>query len=177
MVEQEKANATLTLSLEKERDVAVIIGQKGVVARSIEADFKCRIDIEKKTLIVTIKGGSEDIREAAARKMKELVTKDREETIARQLLAKEKKDHIELVAVKNNTISCDHISKNDDLDALKANEIEKNISSNQFPTKPVGVAKSSKNGNNKKKKKKVDSSVNEGTEAGKSLFAMLMSQD
>jgi rRNA processing protein Krr1/Pno1 len=179
LVTQEKANATLTLSLEKERDAAVVIGQKGVVARSIEEDYKCRIDVDKKTLVVTVKGGSEDQREAAVNKMKELVAKDREETIARQVLAKEKKkDNAEQVAVDYDTKSNDQISKCDGSDVLKAEEDDKKPPSNQFPTKPVGIAKTPKNGNGKKKKKnKVDTSVNEGTEAGKNLFAMLLSQD
>lgn len=179
LVTQEKANATLTLSLEKERDAAVVIGQKGVVARSIEEDYKCRIDVDKKTLTVTVKGGSEDQREAAVNKMKELVAKDREETIARQVLAKEKKkDNAEHVAVDDGTKINDLISKCDGLDTLIAKEDDKKPPSNQFPTKPVGIAETPKNRNGKKKKKKkIDTSVNEGTEAGKSLFAMLLSQD
>jgi len=82
------------------------------------------------------------------------------------------------VAVDYDTKSNDQISKCDGSDALKAEEDDKKPPSNQFPTKPVGIAKTPKNGNGKKKKKnKVDTSVNEGTEAGKNLFAMLLSQD
>jgi len=177
LVTQERANATITLSLEKERDVAVIIGSKGAVARSIEADYKCSINVDKKTLIVAVKGGSEEQREAAVTKMKELVSKDRMETISRQVLAaKVEKDNIEFEAVKDESKLVGQSSKNDDFDALKADEDEKKTLSNQFPNKPVGIAKILKSGNGKKKKK-INASVNEGTEAGKSLFAMLMSQD
>jgi len=171
----EKANASLTLSLEKERDVAVIIGLKGAVARSIEVDFKCRIDVDKKTLIVTVKGGSEDQRKGAVTKMMELVTQDREETIARQVIAKVKEDNAELVAVKDDSKILEPNPKKDGV--LKVDEDETKTISDQYPTEPVGIAKILKNGNGKKKKNKVDSSIDEGTEAGKNLFAMLMSQD
>jgi len=177
LVTQERANATTALSLEKERDVAVIIGSKGAVARSIEADYKCSINVDKKTLIVTVKGGSEEQREAAVTKMKELVSKDHLEIIARQVLAaKVEKDNIEFKVVKDESKIVGQSSKNDCFDALKADEDEKKTLSNEFPNKPVGIAKILKSGNGKKKKK-IDASVNEGTEAGKSLFAMLMSQD
>lgn len=197
LVMRENSNARLTFSLEREQDIAAIIGQKGIVARSIEEDFKCKIDVDKKTLVVTVKGQSEEQREAAMNKMKELVEKYRDEATARQALAKEQRENIELVATKDNATAMEPVpagsqnlpkTKNIDLDALKVEEEDKKSQippkeedkKSQFPSKPVGVAADpSKNGNGKKKKKKkkVDASLTEGTEAGKSLFAMLMSQD
>jgi len=87
----------------------VIIGQNGVVARSIEKEYNCRIGIDKKTLTVTINGESEDQRRPVAKKIKEVVLKDRGETIGRQALAKEK-----VVAVKDSSVSFDQDSKTDD---------------------------------------------------------------
>jgi len=178
---REKANASSAFSLERERDVFTIIGQKGVVARSIEEDYKCRVDVDKKTLMVTVKGESENQRNAAVNKMKELIAKDREEATTRSALAKEQKANGGCNKVDISVTAEPQLfskTKNGDLNAQNGEENDKMNTCNQFPNQPVGVAKSSKNGHGKKKKKKkVDASIDEGTEAGKNLFAMLMSQD
>jgi len=176
---RERANATLEMTLEREQDIAAIIGLKGIIARSIEDDYKCRIDVDKKSLIVTVKGPSESQRDAAMSKMKELIESYHYERTVREALAKEHRENIDLDATKDviNGMETESLiaSKNHCIDSNVLGMEEDNKKS-QFPTKPVGVgAKSSKNGHGKKKK--VDASINEGTEAGKSLFAMLTSQD
>jgi rRNA processing protein Krr1/Pno1 len=179
---REKANTTLEMTLERSQDIAAIIGQKGVVARSIEEEHKCRINVDKKSLIVTIRGPSEEQREAAMSKMKEFIETYHHQRIAREVEAKEKRENIVLSATKNDVNGIEPVptelpilseNKNADSDALRVEEDHKK---SQFPTKPVGgAAKSPKNGHGKKKK--VYASMNEGTEAGKSLFAMLTSED
>jgi len=179
---REKANATLEMTLERNHDMAAIIGPKGIVARSIEEDYKCRIDVDKKTLIVTVRGPSEGQREAATSKMKELIESYHNERTAREAAAKEQRENMDLSATKDGVNVMEPIateslisSQNEivETDALGVKEGNKK---SQYPTKPVGVAaKSFKNDYGKKKK--VDALVNEGTEGGLSLFAMLTSQD
>lgn len=175
---RERANATLEMTLEREQDVAAIIGQKGIVARSIEDDYNCRIDVDKKSLIVTVKGQSESQREAAMSKMKELIESYHNERTTREALAKEQRENIDLNATKDvvngmEPASTESLiaSKNHCIDSNVLG-VEEDIKQSQFPTNPVGVGAKSSN-----KKKKVDASINEGTDAGKSLFAMLTSQD
>jgi len=179
---REKASATLEMTLEREQEIAAILGQNGVVARSIEEDYKCRINVDKKSLIVTIRGPSEEQREAAMSKMKELIETYHNQRITREVEAKEKRENSVLSATNNDVNEIEPVptelpilSKNEnaDSDALRVEEDHKK---SQFPTKPVGVAsKSPKNGH--VKKKKVYASMNEGTKAGKSLFALLTSEE
>jgi len=178
--EREKANATLEMTLEREQDIAAIIGPKGVVARSIEEEFKCRFDVDKKTLIVKVRGPNEAQREAAISKMKELIETYRNEKTAREVEAKAQKDNIELSPTRN-ALNGVELAPTEQPVSFQSNQnvdpgalsVEEDTKKSQFPSKPVGVAvKSSRNGHSRKKK--VDASVNEGTEAGKSLFAMLI---
>lgn len=179
---REKANAALEMTLEREQDIAAIIGQKGTVARSIEEEYKCRIDVDKKSLVVTIRGPSEEKREAALSKMKELIVSYNNERTARAAAAKEQRENTDLSTTKDDdngmkTVSTESLvlSKNENFDSDVMGS-EEDRKKSQFPIKPVGVAaKPSMNGHSKKKKR--DASINEGTEAGKSLFAMLTSQD
>ncbi len=173
---REKASATLEMTLDREQDIPAILGQKGAIARSIEQDYKCRFDIDKKSLVVKIRGPSEEQREAVLNRMKDLIDTSREERAARELAAKEERENAEINEV-NGTGSVESSSPIEseivisDLDGVKDDGIR-----SQFPSKPVGVAsKSSKSPHGKKKK--VDTSVNQGTEAGKSLFALLTSED
>ena len=177
-----KANATLEMTLERDRDIVAIIGQKGAIARSIEEEYKCRIDVDKKSLVVTIRGPSERQREAALSRMKELIETHHKERTTGEVAAKEDSDNGDITSTQNSanvigTIETESLSlsksENADFDTYGLKDDNKR---SQFPNKPVGVAsKSSKNV--QAKKKKVDTSVSEGTEAGQSLFAILTSED
>ena len=175
---QEKKNTKLEFTLEKEQDIAAILGHKGAVARSIEKDFECKIDIDRKSLVVMIKGPSEDQREAAMRKINEVVESYHRERIAREVAYNEQKETIDSDDTKNITDENyaiqpqTSILSENDKDNAREQGIEQDSTKSEFPSKPIGVAaKPSKNF----RQKKIDASVNEGTEAGKNLFALLMS--
>jgi len=178
---REKANAILEMTLEREQDIPAILGQKGAIARSIEEDYKCRFDIDKKSLVVKIKGPNEEQREGALIKMKELIETYRKEKVARELAAKEERENAYTAHSANGengtrSIKASSHSFESEIIVSDTKVVENDVNRNQFPSKPVGIAtKSLKNGHGKKKK--VDTSVNEGTEAGKSLFAMLLTSD
>ncbi len=178
---REKANATLEMTLEREQDIPAILGQKGAIARSIEEEYKCRFDIDKKSLIVKIKGPSEEQRQGALNKMKELIETNYKEKAARELAAKEKRDNTENTHITNeeNGIGSNKISSHlfeSEIVISDTKTVKDDVIRSQFPSQPVGIAtKSLKNGHGKKKE--VDTSVIDGTEAGKSLFAMLAFDD
>lgn len=197
---REKSNATLAFTLERQNHIAAIIGQKGVVARALEADFKCKIDVDKKTLVVTIRGPDDEHRERALAKMKELIEAYRDEMTARQLEAMERKERGELSSSDDDVdemqpapTESKNLSEklNGELESVVEKEDEKKSefpvkpvgvsdvspkSRNEYPTKPVGVS-AMKPKNGKTNGKKVDPLSSDGTLAGNSLFAMLMSQD
>jgi rRNA processing protein Krr1/Pno1 len=68
-----EASATLHL---KKYQVPVVIGTKGSVARGLEEEFGCRIDIDRSELTVTIRGGTSENREGAVSKIKEILSGD-----------------------------------------------------------------------------------------------------
>ena len=193
---REKANLEPTLISEREQDVAAISGQKGIFAPSIEKDYKCKIDVNQKTLIVTVRGQHEEQQDDDVCEMKEPIEEYGDDDVARQSLVKEQKENVELAASIDDTVTTGTITttiddiettdtftngsqnssrrENCELDATPI-KLEEGHQKTQFPTKSVGVdCKSSKNVEGKKE---IDASVTEGTEAGKSLFAMLMSHD
>jgi len=184
---REKANSVPTLILEREQEIAEISGQKRIVAPSIEEDYKCKIDVNQKTLIVTVRGQHEEQPEDDVCEMNEPKEEydDNDVDVACQSLAKEQKENIELVTTIDDIETTDPIAngsqnlsrrEDSELDATPT-KLEEGHKKIQFPTKSLGIyCKSSKNVNGNKKKK-VDASVNEGTDAGKSLFAMLMAHD
>ena len=131
---RQEATAILEMPLERKQDISVIIGAKGVVARSIEEDYKCRIDVDKQSLIVKIRGPSQELREAALAKVTELVETRRKERIASELAAKEGNDSID---------------KNDDnrngaepvqSDGTSMNDGECYQITSEYPISPVGFS-------------------------------------
>eukprot|EP00536_Pseudo-nitzschia_multiseries_P012145 jgi/Psemu1/31055/gm1.31055_g len=181
LVLREKATAALTFTLEREQDIAAILEQKGSVVRSLEEEYKCKIDIDKKTLIVTVRGQEEAKREAVVEKMKELIEKYREEATARHALAKQQNHNAEVDATTEDSTTTKIVANgshslpeehNSEVDARRT-EVEENSKKAPYPTQPVGVAsKPSKNS----KKMKVGATVNGGTEAGQNLLAMLLNE-
>lgn len=188
LINKEAANACSTFTLERESDVSVILGQKGVVARSISEGYSCRVVVDKKSLIVTVRGPCEEDREAAVEKMKELVANERVEAAARQAAAKE---NLELdvepstaMEGSNGVSECQtasevRISKPDqDPRPVMDGSSKENAPGSEYPAQPVGITRTSNGGGkNKKKEKKVDATFENGTEAGRNLFAMLVADD
>lgn len=179
---REKANVTSQMTLKRQQDIVAILGQKGAVVRSIEDEFKCRIDVDKKSLIVKVKAPSEGQREDALMKIKVLVENYRSEKATRELAAEERngdsaQSSTEDLANGIGPVLTEsiHLSKNENSDSIAPRAGEDHQKS-QFPIQPVGIAAtSSKNGLSERKN--VGGALDEGTEAGKSLFAMLTSQD
>jgi rRNA processing protein Krr1/Pno1 len=200
--EKEKAATPLSYKLEQDSDVGIIIRQKGLVANAVQEEFHCKVDIDKKSLIVTIRGPNEEIRQAAMNRLKEVVAKEKSDIAAAREAAAaavvtngdsghdaaESSTTTDEVAVSTNGVASPHTEVRSVLSAADPNKSVpepedagsdgKKESGSEYPSQPVGLPPAT-NGDKKKKKKKkkpkVDESIEKGTETGKSLFAMLMS--
>jgi polyribonucleotide nucleotidyltransferase len=159
--QKEQADEVLTFKLEREKDVAAVLGEKGATIRSVQEEFKCKIDVDKSKLIVTVKGDTEEVRQAAADQLKSIVADNREKQAARQ-------------ASKENRSNVNQVSSPVEV-KMDEEDVDSDFIS-EFPSQPVGIV-AAKNGGRNKRNKKVDASINEGTEEGKNLFAMLLADD
>ena len=207
----EEANGSTSFTIEKQH-VVVLIGNKGETAKKVQDEFGCRIDVDKQTLVVRVRSGTEEGRTKSVEKIKEILAKAdaeaAEKSTANAAAAAKAKEAAAASAAtsagasgapkdggKKAAARSRSNSSDDDVEINRASE---------FPTLPVGMAakpndKKKKNKNNKKKngsaggggggndknkenktKEKeneveVDETVFTGTEAGRSLFQMLIS--
>lgn len=179
--QKEEANAVLSFHLQKDKEIAFVLGEKGEFVRSVQEEFKCRVDIDKKALIVNVKAGTPEIREAVLQKIKDRVVEEREKLALRQALKENK-----LNAAQQTPTSDDFgpfLTENMTPNTIPSEEktrsrtsTQESVSSNEFPAQPVGIA-NPKNLSKGKTTKRLDASINEGTDEGKSLFAMLLADD
>jgi rRNA processing protein Krr1/Pno1 len=186
LVKKEKSSTPLTFTLDRDSDVAVILGSKGAVARSIQEEHSCRVDVDRKSLVVTVRGPSEEQREAAVKEMKALLAKAREEAAARQAAGNgmlEQHD-VEPSAAPDGASECQPAPSPTGMPstadqpsppaAAAADEDKNNSRGSEYPVQPVGITAPAKNGGEKTKTKKMDPSIDTGTESGRNLYAMLV---
>ena len=163
-------HTSIDIAVEKSM-IPVILGLKGETARSIQEMFGCRIDIDRKALKVSVRGGSDEKRQKTAEKIQELVEKEKasKAEAAAQRRQQENSSH---KPSENVTESKQPERSHSDMPAISD---DKSIRSSEFPSKPVGVIGDPKkrNGN---ATKKVDTEAQEGTEQGRNLFQLLVSE-
>jgi len=75
---KEAESASETKRLRRDQ-VPAVIGPKGSVIRSLEKEFDCRIEIDRKTSTVTVRGGSKDKRSAVLEKIDKIILEDQQE--------------------------------------------------------------------------------------------------
>jgi polyribonucleotide nucleotidyltransferase len=171
-----EANAVLSFHVEKPKDLPFILGEKGEFVRSMQEKFKCRIDIDKKALIVNVKGDTSDIREAVVEMLKDKITEERRKLASKQ---SSKENNLNSAQTSMNPVFSKQLASDKDSNERNlqsGTDSEESVSSNEFPSKPVGVANSTIDSKGRKKKQ-FDVSINEGTKEGKSLCAMLLAED
>ena len=178
---KEKANANVSIPIEQQF-ISVVLGPKGETARALETEFGCRIDIDRKAMTCTIKGGDEEKREKTVSKIQEIVQNEKEAKA--EAAAQRKEQQGELQSAKSDSSDDSQppvVEKSKSNDSIPSiGDDSANSRSKEFPSQPVGVKKSAKktssgrNGNGKKNKQ-VDNSVQQGTEAGRNLFNLLVS--
>mmetsp|Transcript_24816 Transcript_24816/g.54113 ORF Transcript_24816/g.54113 Transcript_24816/m.54113 type:complete len:1287 (+) Transcript_24816:129-3989(+) len=166
--------------------IPAVIGNKGSVVNAIEKDLKVRIGINSSTGIVTITGGTKEMREEAKKKIKEIecqqqtVAAEKEE--ARKLKAAEDAaERVETMAAAKAKASAQRSA------AVADGEVkvhpqesvgEKNDRSNEFASVPVGMtitAEGKQEANDSQAKKEAEPLQAEGgTETARTLFSMLI---
>lgn len=75
-VSHESETAVETLRLTRDK-VPTVIGPKGSVIRSLEKEFGCRIDIDRKTSVLSYRGGTVESRISLREKIENIVTEEK----------------------------------------------------------------------------------------------------
>ena len=185
-------------------DIGSVIGKKGSTAKSIEEEFGCKLDIRTDKYIVIVRCDNTENRQAAVEKVKEIIQADKDSRLAaKEEASAANGDHQEMIS---SNLSED-TSADDDKKELSTNiKTPSSIShpgvdngqsrnpANPYPVYPVGIKppanigkakKKSKNPSNGGAQSKPPATVSlsstkdgeEGTEDGKNLYAMLVSDD
>jgi rRNA processing protein Krr1/Pno1 len=166
-VEQwQEANASHEMTVEKQY-ISAILGLKGSTAQAIQEEFDCKIDIDRTTMKLTIRGGDAEKREAALARIQDIIAK---EAAAKAQAAAERKAERKEAASEKAKEASESAATTDPIDHKKENKRENPGNARSFPSHPVGLKPSGKN--QKKAKDNVTSSG--GTEQGRNLFNLLI---
>ena len=169
-VEQWKeSNASNEMQVEKQY-ISAILGLKGSTAQAIQEEFDCKIDIDRTTLKLTVRGGDAEKREAAIGRIQEIIAK---EAAAKAQAAADRKAERKEVATEKSKEASDAAAAattETSSDHKKENMRENPGNARSFPSHPVGLKPSVKND----KKTKDSAASNGGTEQGRNLFNLLV---
>jgi rRNA processing protein Krr1/Pno1 len=198
IVKRQEADGVLSFKLEREKDVPAILGEKGNVARALQVDHKCKIDIDRKTLLVSIKAETEETRAVVLKKIKDLIAEGREKAAIRR--AAQKQEQAEgLIETNessgdapprtnsNNRKSPSRTSSTSNdvppltTDTTNRNGPSRDILQNHVDDTDIVSKDDSKDekkiesGSEEEAPTFIDTSIDEGTENGRNLFALLIS--
>ena len=160
----EQSNASIMISVEKQ-EIGTIIGIKGETARALQEEFGCRIDVDRTTLVVSVRGPTEEDRENTANKIKEILEKARPEAAPKptpEATQTDKPEHTPAPMTQTQSNECL-------IPEIRINR------SKEFSAIPVGLAGPPKGKKSGKKIFPIDSHILNGTEAGRNLFQLLAS--
>jgi polyribonucleotide nucleotidyltransferase len=149
--------------------VAVVLGAKGSTAQAIEKEFGCRLDVDRKELTVTIRGGDEAKRQGAQSRIREILADDAALHAAATAERKEKADAQAAVAEAPAVV--------EDLSApIPAETATKDpIAAPVKPRVLPHMQQPPQKQNSKKIPPKPNAAVVAGTEQGRDLFNLLIS--
>lgn len=160
-----ESHTNVVIPLEKSF-IPVILGPKGETARLIQEEFGCKVDVDRQAMTIVIRGGNQEKRDNTVQKIQEIITTEKEAK-ADAAAQRKKNDFSNLEAVDET------ITKQRERSASPVDSDEENVRTNQFPVRPVGVQVTKNNG---RRNKKVGSTVQTGTDQGRSLFQLLISE-
>lgn len=168
-VEQwQESNASHEMPIEKQY-ISAVLGLKGSTAQAIQEEFDCKIDIDRTTMKLTIRGGDAEKREAAMARIQDIIAK--EVAAKAQAAADRKAERKELATEKTKEVPDAPVAVTEaNSDHKKENTRENSGNVRSFPSHPVGIKPSGKN--EKKGKDNVATTV--GTEQGRNLFNLLV---
>lgn len=169
----EENNAEVSISVEKSM-IPAVLGKDGSVVNAIQKESGCRIDIDRSSLMVTVRGGSLEKRTEALKKITDIIAEvqalesEREQKKERD--AEEKAERTKIEKKQPSVAATGAQPSEDSLDSRKDRSAE-------FSARPVGLTgdsgSKSKSGTNRKNVN--DESPLVGTAAGRNLFSLLVS--
>jgi polyribonucleotide nucleotidyltransferase len=166
----EESTGTMTTSVEKP-DIPVILGSKGDTVRAIQEEFGCRINVDRRGLSVTVKSGTAESRQKTMEKIKALIAEAREEAAAaRKARSASEDESADLTDEPTSKAGRSYSTDSGSVEEIKVADAR------LYPTRPVGLTTTPpKQTHNHHAKKSGDLGVQEGTQAGKNLFQLLVS--
>lgn len=170
----EEQNAEVSISVEKSM-IPAVLGKDGSVVNALQKDSGCRIDIDRSSSMVTVRGGTLEKRNEAVQKITDIVAAEQAVVSEReQKKEKEAEERAERTKAEKKQPAAGAATANaqpteDALDSRKDRTAE-------FAARPVGLtpgSMSSKSGLNRKQLNDEPPLV--GTAAGRNLFGLLVS--
>lgn len=153
-VEQwEMMQAGTTIAIDKS-SIPVVLGKGGSVVASLQKEYGIQVDINRDDLTLTVKGGTDELREKVIEKIKEIINEDQQRTLARRErngspdhgAAKEKG----LKTENGLTNSSDHLQARGSHEPLSSTDSRRDRSG-EFARTPVGLAPVEKEASKPKK--------------------------
>lgn len=133
-VEQwELTQAGTTITIDKS-SIPVVLGKGGSVVASLQKEYGIQVDINRDELTLTVKGGTDELRDQVIEKIKQIIDEEHQRTLARR----EKNDSSDNGAPKENGLKAE-------------NDVTNGNRSGEFARIPVGLAPVEKEGSNPKK--------------------------
>lgn len=166
----EENNAEASIPVEKFMFGAVL-GKDGSKINAIQKDTGCRIDIDRSSSLVIVRGSTTEKRGEAIQKIKDIIAE--EQAIASEREQKKEKEAEERAQrskteKKQTTAAPTDVQPSDDLDARKDRTTE-------FSASPVGLTTRGNKASKTSRKQVSDEAPLVGTAAGRSLFNLLVS--
>jgi len=171
----EENNAEVSISVEKSM-IPAVLGKDGSVVNAIQKDSGCRIDIDRSSSMVTVRGSTMEKRAEAIQKINDIVAE--EEALAIEREQKKERDAEERAEraraeKKEPAAAAPAVATAaqpiEDLDSRKDRTAE-------FSVRPVGLTTQGKSGSKgTSRKQTIEDTPLVGTAAGRNLFGLLVS--
>jgi transcription antitermination factor NusA-like protein len=176
----EERTAGTTIQVDKNA-IPAIIGKGGQNISFIQNEYKCKVEINREEFTVSVRGGSEELREKALQKINQIIAEDKASFAARQserhARCAQETDEAEATGTpKPQTVKATTNGATADS--------EKKDRTSEFSARPVGLTivenekPKKKRIRNKNKTKDIsdDSTLQVGTAAGRNLFNLLVTE-
>lgn len=179
--EWENKNVGTTIPIE-EAFIPAILGKDGSAISAIQKDTGCRIDIDRKALTLTVRGGPEANKAEALQKIEAIIGEEKSKALERGGAVEEERRKSPEIEPRSREVETGP-SKKEEQKAVNVQGHEaRKDRSKEFAPVPVGLTIVEKNNSKKNRnKQKPDANTKiveekpQGSTAGRELFNMLLS--
>ena len=169
--EWEESTGSVIIPIEKQF-IPIILGSNGETAKAIEKEFGCRIDIDRKALSLTVKNGKEESRLQTLEKIQAMIEEARATAAAARKAKSEYEESSDTIDEPRSSVGYPHSRSGD---SGSGEEVSTATNTKAFPTRPVGLTTPPKKVHLSKTKVN-DPHAQEGTQAGRNLFQLLVTE-